>query len=63
MPPSIPGVTSIDYSRTSAGKTAAKLLIQNVRNPNAISYQTIKFLTKLIIRESAFSNRKELVPL
>ena len=32
MPPSIPAVTSIDYSRTAAGKTAAKLLIQNVRS-------------------------------
>ncbi len=63
LQPGIPGVTSIDYSRTAAGKTAARLLIQNVRNPNPVSYQTIKFLTRLNIRESAFQNRKELVSL
>ena len=60
LPPSIPGVTSIDYSRTAAGKTAAKLLIRQIRHPNPGSYQTVKFMTKLIIRESAFHNRKEL---
>ena len=63
LPRGIPGVTSIDYSRTAAGKTAARLLIQNVRKPNQVSYQTIKFLTRLNIRESAFQNRKELVTL
>ena len=63
LQPGIPGVTSIDYSRTAAGKTAARLLIQNVRKPNPVSYQTIKFLTRLNIRESAFQNRKELVSL
>ncbi len=61
MPRGIPEVTSIDYSRTAAAKTAAKLLIQTVRNPHSASYQTIKFPTRLMIRESAFQTRKELV--
>jgi len=61
MPPEIPGVTAIDYHRTAAGKMAAKLLIHTIRNPRAVSYQIVKFPTRLIIRESAFQNRKELV--
>jgi len=59
MPPGIPEVTSIDYSRTGAARTAAKLLIMVARNPKLICYQTIKFPTQLIIRESAFRTGKE----
>lgn len=61
MPPGIPGVTSIDYSRTAAARTAARLLIQYARNPNSVCYQTVKFPTRLMIRESAFQSRKELI--
>ena len=63
MPPGIPEITSIDYSRTSAAKTAAKQLIRSALNPRSVSYQTIKFPTRLIIRESAFRSRKELISL
>ena len=63
MPSGIPEITSIDYSRTAAAKTAAKLLIQTVRNPYPVSYQTIKFPTRLMIRESAFQTRKEMIPI
>ena len=59
IPPGIPEITSIDYSRTSAARTAAKLLIHAVRNPRALGCQIIKFPTQLRIRESAFKNRKE----
>jgi len=61
MPPGIPSVTSIDYSRASAARTAAKMLIQLARKPNAASYQTVKFPTRLVIRESAFQSRKDLI--
>lgn len=61
IPPGIPAITSIDYSRTTAAKTAARLLIQSVRNPNFSGYQTIKFPTKLQIHETAFQSRKELI--
>ena len=61
IPPGIPGITSIDYSRTTAAKTAAKLLIQSIRNPNFSGYQTIKFPTKLQIHETAFHCRKDLI--
>ena len=59
IPPGIPEITSIDYSRTSVARTAAKLLIHSVRNPHAVGCQTIKFPTQLRIKESAFQNRKE----
>jgi DNA-binding LacI/PurR family transcriptional regulator len=63
LPPGIPEITSIDYSRTAAAQTAAKLLIHSVQNPHTIGCQTIKFPTSLRIKESAFTNRKELITL
>ena len=59
VPAILPEVTSIDYSRTAAAKTAARLLIHTIRNPHSIGCQTIKFPTQLIIKKSAFENRKE----
>ena len=61
IPAGIPEITSIDYSRTAAAKTAAKLLIHSVRNPHSVGCQTIKFPTQLRIKESAFQNRKDLI--
>ena len=61
MPPGIPEITSIDYSRTAAAKTAVQLLIRAACNPHSVTYQTVKFPTRLIIRESASQSRKELV--
>jgi DNA-binding LacI/PurR family transcriptional regulator len=63
LPSGIPEITSIDYSRTAAAQTAAKLLIHSVQNPHVIGCQTIKFPTSLRIKESAFANRKDLITL
>ena len=59
--PGIPQVTSIDYSRSGAARAAARLLIQSIRNPNAVCYQTIKFPTRLTIGETAFREKKGLI--
>jgi DNA-binding LacI/PurR family transcriptional regulator len=53
-----PGITSIDYSRSGAAQMAVKLLIQSVINRQKQFYQTVKFPTRLIIRESAFEQYK-----
>ena len=59
MPPDLPGITSIDYSRTGAARTAARLLILSARNPKSVCYQIVKFPTQLTIRESAFNDRRK----
>ena len=52
------GITGIDYSRSGAAQMAVKLLIQSVVNRQKAFYQTVKFPTRLIIRESAFEQYK-----
>ena len=52
------GITGIDYSRSGAAQMAVKLLIQSVINRQKQFYQTVKFPTRLVIRESAFEQYK-----
>lgn len=52
------GITSIDYSRSGAAAMAVRLLIQSAVNREKQFYQTVKFPTRLSIRESAFLQYK-----
>lgn len=57
--PHLPPVTTIDYSRSTAAKMAVMLLINLAKKKNNIFYQTVKFPTRLTIRESAFYKYKD----
>lgn len=53
-----PVVTAVDYSRKSAAMLAARTLISQIINKNNYQ-QIIKIPTRLIIRESALTERKK----